>query len=84
MRLDEANEDLAQMVALCCNNGYTIGVKFSKMGLIRVGETGGAFTVDDRVVRDFEQGMPLTTDRETDPVYELENSMEKIRIQTGA
>lgn len=40
LNLDQTQEDMANMVMLCCENGYDLQVTFRKYGLFRCGDEG--------------------------------------------
>ncbi len=40
LNLDQTQEDMANMVALCCENGYDLQVTFRRYGLFRYGDEG--------------------------------------------
>ncbi len=40
LNLDQTQEDMANMVMLCCENGYDLQVNFRKYGLFRYGDEG--------------------------------------------
>lgn len=83
LSLTEEQKDLAELVEMCCRNGYSIGVQFREMGLFRVGSLGVAvFNVDDRIVNDFECGARNVFGAGGVPAYELAERMESIRNLT--
>lgn len=52
--LDRTQEDFANMVSLCCNNGYDISVRFRKMGIFRYGDNVRAlYNMDGNILPDF-------------------------------
>ncbi len=67
LHLDKTQEDMAQMVNLCCDNGYNIAVHFRKYGIYRHGQdTKALVTLDDDILQEFIKGqisLGTSTDR---------------------
>lgn len=60
LTLDRTKEDLAQMVALCCNNGYHISVHFEQFGVYRNGDVIRAlYNIDKGLLDDFINGQSV-------------------------
>lgn len=54
LRFEQTQEDLAQMVHLCCNNGYRIAVRFRGYGVYRYGKKVKAFgEISDDSISEF-------------------------------
>lgn len=83
LQMEKASEDMAQMVALCCNNAYHIAVHFKNMGVYRYGDLVRAmYPIEDKLLADFTSGQ-LTTGEDADtPSYALCDKMEDIRNLT--
>lgn len=57
LHLDRTQEDMAQMVNLCCDNGYNIAVHFRMYGVYRHGqETKALVALSDEVLKEFITG----------------------------
>ncbi|MBR0047211.1 MAG: hypothetical protein IJP75_10120 [Bacteroidaceae bacterium] len=57
LHLDRTQEDMAQMVNLCCDNGYNIAVHFRMYGVYRHGqETKAMVTLGDEMLKEFISG----------------------------
>lgn len=60
IKLDRSCEDIANMVALCCHNGYNISVHFKHYGLYRFGTDIKALSqLKDDVVNEFRSGQTV-------------------------
>lgn len=60
LKLDKTKKDIAQMVRLCCMNGYNIAVRFKRYGLYRFQDKIKAFgNVKEEVMKEFISGQPL-------------------------
>lgn len=82
LTLDRTKEDLAQMVALCCNNGYHISVHFEQFGVYRNGDVIRAlYNIDKGLLDDFINGQSVLGDREG-TCFGLINKLDYIREQT--
>lgn len=57
IQLDKTQEDIANMVAMCCQNGYNISVHFQHYGVYRFGTDIKALSqLKDEVVKEFVDG----------------------------
>lgn len=57
IQLDKTQEDIANMVAMCCQNGYNISVRFQHYGIYRFGTDIKALSqLKDEVVKEFVDG----------------------------
>lgn len=80
--LDRTKEDLAQMVSLCCTNGYEISVYFRQMGLYRYGKEARAmYEIGESLINDFANGQ-RTFGPEDEEGYDLTERLDYIREQT--
>lgn len=60
IKLDRTREDIANMVAMCCHNGYNISVHFKHYGLYRFGTDVKALSqMKDDVVKEFVSGQTV-------------------------
>ena len=60
IKLDRTREDIANMVAMCCHNGYNISVHFKHYGLYRFGtEIKALSQLKDDVVKEFVSGQTV-------------------------
>lgn len=84
LTLERTREDLAQMVSLCCNNGYQISVYFHRMGVFRYGERVRAlFDIDEDTLTDFINGQyAMGNNSEGTLTYALIETLDNIREQT--
>lgn len=84
LRLDRTREDLAQMVTLCCNNGYQISVHFHHMGVYRYGKQSRAvYELDEEVLEGFVGGQQTLTDTpQQEPGFALLDWLDNVREQT--
>lgn len=83
LRLDQAQKDLAQMVSLCCRNGYGISVRFREIGVYRYGgRTQTFYKIAEQLINDFVSGQYLTTEEEGKQTFALINDLDTIREQT--
>lgn len=77
--LDQTQEDLANMVTLCCTTGYSIAVRFKKYGLYRFGNNIRSYAqFSDEEVAEFCTGQMIMGKAE-ECEYALLNSLENIR-----
>lgn len=77
--LDRSREDIANMVAMCCNNGYSITVSFRKYGLYRFGSDIKALVnLKDDVVKEFVNGQMIIGKAE-EGEYDLVHWLDEIR-----
>lgn len=61
--LNREQEDIAQMVKLCCNNGYTIAVRFATRGIFRYGEKESMTEyLDESKLEEFKNGQQTIFD----------------------
>lgn len=81
--LDRTKEDLAQMVSLCCNNGYDISVHFRQMGVYRFGNRAHAvYDIEEKLINDFNNGQAVLGKAEDETAYALIDKLDDIREQT--
>lgn len=60
IKLDRTKEDIANMVAMCCRNGYNISVHFKHYGIYRFGtEIKALSQLKDGVVQEFISGQTV-------------------------
>ena len=60
IQLDKTQEDIANMVAMCCQNGYNISVHFQHYGVYRFGTDIKALSqLKDEVVKEFVDGQTV-------------------------
>lgn len=60
IKLDRTREDIANMVAMCCKNGYNISVQFKHYGIYRFGTDIKALSqLKDDVIREFISGQTV-------------------------
>lgn len=82
IKLDQTQEDIAQMVTLCCRNGYNIIVRFAKYGLYRFGSNIKAFGhIKEEYLREFSTGQTILG-KQIEANFELINWLDNIRIST--
>lgn len=80
INLDQTREDIAQMVTLCCNNGYGISVHFSQMGLYRCDDRIKAmYQMNDNVVENFINGQTMIEEGKTGNSFALTQWLDNIR-----
>ena len=80
--LDQKQEDIAQMVKLCCRNGYNIAVRFAKYGLYRFGNNIKAFGhIKEEYLKEFTTGQTILG-KAVENNFELVNWLDNIRIST--
>ncbi len=78
--LDRQHQDLAEIVSLCCSNGYSIAVYFRDLGIYRYhDEVRAVYKMEDRVIDDFVNGTMVTKDGTTEGTFELIQWLDKIR-----
>lgn len=83
LSVDKKSEDLAQMVALCGNNGYTIAVHFREMGVYRYGDHVMAMNkMQESLLADFESGQKTISPGNAAGSYALIQWLDDIREQT--
>ena len=62
LQLKRTKKDMAQMVALCCNNGYNLSVYFKNYGIFRVNDRIKTVkSMDESILNDFIAGVQLTS-----------------------
>lgn len=62
--LDRTQQDMAQLVSLCCRNGYHIAVHFRRYGVYRFGDQVRAFdSLDEEVIDQFIYGQKTIGDQ---------------------
>ena len=82
IKLDRTQEDIAQMVTLCCRNGYNIAVRFSKYGLYRFGNNIKAFGhIKEEYLREFSTGQTIFG-KAIEGSFELITWLDNIRKST--
>ena len=60
IKLDRTREDIANMVSMCCYNGYNISVHFKHYGIYRFGTDIKALShLKDDVLKDFSNGQTV-------------------------
>lgn len=78
--LDRQHQDLAEIVSLCCSNGYSIAVYFRDLGIYRYhDEVRAVYKIEDHVTDDFVNGMMMTEDGTTEGTFELIQWLDRIR-----
>ena len=84
LTLDRTRQDLAQMVSLCCNNGYQICVHFHRMGVFRYGERVHAlFDIEEETLTDFINGQyAMGSNDDGTLTYTLLETLDNIRELT--
>lgn len=79
IQLDRTQEDIAQMVTLCCRNGYNIEVRFAKYGLYRFGNNIKAFAdIKEEYLSEFSNGITIYGKLD-ESTFELINWLNNIR-----
>ena len=82
IRLERTKEDFAQLVSLCCHNGYDIAVHFKHYGVYRYGRTVKALdTIKKEVIDEFRSGQMLMGKAE-EGVFRLITLLDDIRTRT--
>ena len=80
INLDQTREDIAQMVTLCCNNGYGISVHFSQMGVYRCDDRIRAiYQMSDNVVENFINGQTVMEEGKIGNSFALIQWLDNIR-----
>lgn len=75
LRIDRTQEDIAQLIGFCCNNGYRISVHFANAGIYRYGENVRTFyNIDEQSIQEFAEGQP-----ELDGSFKLASRLDYIR-----
>lgn len=84
LTLERTRQDLAQMVSLCCNNGYQISVHFHRLGVYRYGERVHAlFDIEEDTLTDFINGQyAMGSDGGGALTYTLLETLDNIRELT--
>lgn len=84
LRLDRAHEDLAQMVGLCCNNGYRIAVHFKHFGVFHNGDCEKAmFDIEKEQLLNFVNGQrAMNGNADGEPTYALVSWLDDVREYT--
>lgn len=77
--LDRTRTDVAELVSLCCRNGYSIAVYFRRYGVYRFGEQVRAFDrLDEEVIDQFIYGQKSIGD----PQWRLLEWLDEARTRT--
>lgn len=80
LHLDKTQEDMAQMVNLCCDNGYNIAVHFRKYGIYRHGqETKALVTLEDDTLQEFITGQTVIGTKTDRGDFAIMQWLEKVR-----
>ncbi len=83
--LDQAQEDIAQMVNLCCDNGYSIAVHFRLYGVYRYGEqTKALIQMKDEMWEEFKNGQTSTGFKTDRGKFAIMQWLENVRHITEA
>jgi len=82
IRLDRTREDIANMVAMCCHNGYNISVQFKHYGIYRFGTDIKALSqLKDEVVKEFVSGQ-MVIGKQTEGEFGLVHWLDEVRKVT--
>lgn len=83
IRLDRTSEDLVNMVAMCCNNGYDISVHFKQYGIYRFGtEIKALSLLEDKLIQEFKSGQTVMG-KELDGEFSLVQWLDEMRKITN-
>lgn len=84
LKLDRTQEDLAQMVGLCCNNGYQIVVHFKHGKAFRNGDWQLAtFDIEEEPLNHFVNGQcVIGSSADGEPTYALVSWLDDVREYT--
>lgn len=84
LKLDRTQEDLAQMVGLCCNNGYQIAVHFKHGKVFRNGDCQLAtFDIEEEPLNHFVNGQcVIGSSADGEPAYALVSWLDDVREYT--
>ena len=79
LHVDQAQEDMTQVIHYCSTNAYDISVGFRYYGVYRYGREERAFAqLEDKVMDDFIHEHP-STDSEGNPVWDLHLWLDNMR-----
>jgi hypothetical protein len=70
LQFDQTQEDIAQMVELCCNTGYRLAVYFKKYGLYRYGKEIRQYgNLREEFVKEFISGHTMLGNTDSSELY---------------
>lgn len=80
LNLDRTQEDMAQMVRFCCDNGYNLAVHFRNYGIYRHGqETKAMVTLNDDILQEFITGQTICGTTAERGEFAITQWLEKVR-----